>query len=197
MFSAIFYKEKVNKLVILGILFATIGGILVALSAHCTLSFIKPACDIFADGQSSTNSVGNLLAFLGALFAAGYLILGKTVRKSVPLVPYAFIVYLTSAVILTVLVILYSRPVIFYKPNTYIYFVLVAVFPQLIGHSILNWALKYLSTTYVSIAQMGEPVGSTILAIFIFREIPTTLKIIGAIFILAGIFVASRPTTKN
>lgn len=196
-FGAIFYKEKVNKFVILGILFALTGGILVALSTHCTLSSLRPVCEFVTGGQNSTNSIGNLLAFLGALFAAGYLIVGKTVRKSVPLVPYAFIVYLTSAVILTALVILYSRPVLVYKPNTYIFFVLLAVFPQLIGHSTLNWALKYLSTTYVSIAQMGEPVGSTILAIIIFREIPTTFKVIGAMFILAGIFIASRPGKNN
>jgi drug/metabolite transporter (DMT)-like permease len=75
---------------------------------------------------------------------------------------------------------------------TYLYFVLLAVFPQLIGHSSLNWALKYLPTTYVAIAQMGEPVGSTILAIVLFNEVPSPLKIIGALFIMAGIYTVSR-----
>ena len=84
--------------------------------------------------------------------------------------------------ILSLLVVITRTPVKIYQPVTYIFLILLAIIPQLIGHSSLNWALKYLSTTYVSIAQMGEPIGSTILAIFIFQEIPSAIKILGAVF---------------
>ena len=124
--------------------------------------------------------------------AAGYLLIGRVVRRNVSLVPYAFIVYGTSAILLSVWILVSRTPVSVYSPMTYFYFILLAVFPQLIGHSSLNWALKYLSTTYVAIAQMGEPVGSTLLAIILFKEIPSPLKIIGALFIMAGIFAVSR-----
>jgi drug/metabolite transporter (DMT)-like permease len=69
---------------------------------------------------------------------------------------------------------------------------LLALVPQLLGHSTFNWALGYLSAAYVSITLLGEPIGSTILAYFLLGEKPTTVKIIGAILILFGIYTASR-----
>lgn len=196
LFGAIFYQERVNKFILLGIIFAMTGGIIVALSSICSLTRFNLVCNFVSIGTDPTSITGNLLAFFGALFAAGYLIVGRTVRNSVSLIPYAFMVYLSAAVILAMLVVLFRQPLQMYSANTYIFLILLAVFPQLIGHSTLNWALKYLSTTYVSIAQMGEPIGSTILAMIIFREIPTPFKVIGGLFILAGIYIASiQPRT--
>jgi drug/metabolite transporter (DMT)-like permease len=141
--------------------------------------------------------LGNTLALLGALTAAGYLMIGKTVRKQVSLVPYVFIVYATSAFILCLLLIITRTEIHPYQPLTYLWLILLAIFPQLIGHSLFNWSLKYISATYVAIATMGEPVGSTILAIIIFREIPSPLKVVGAIIILAGIYIVSRESTTG
>ena len=136
--------------------------------------------------------LGNILALLGALTAAGYFMIGKFVRKQVSLIPYIFIVYATSAIILCVLIFLTGSEIHQYQPLTYLWLMLLAIFPQLIGHSLFNWSLKYISATYVAIATMGEPVGSTILAIIIFREIPTPLKVVGALIILIGIYIVSR-----
>lgn len=192
LFGVVVYHEKVSRAVIVGIGLALIGGIFVALNESCSLSFISFDCDFTSAAVSGRIIIGNILAFVGALMAAGYLLIGRVVRKNVSLVPYAFIVYGTSAILLSGWILLSQTPVGVYSPMTYFFFALLAVFPQLVGHSSLNWALKYLSTTYVAIAQMGEPVGSTLLAIIIFKEIPSPLKIIGALFIMAGIFAVSR-----
>ncbi len=197
LFGAIAYHEKVRRNTIIGILLALVGGVLVALNENCVLNFSGLVCGFRASGNNGTQVLGNVLAFIGALMAAGYLIIGKEVRKQVSLVPYAFVVYSSSAVILSLLVVITRTPVKIYQPVTYIFLILLAIIPQLIGHSSLNWALKYLSTTYVSIAQMGEPIGSTILAIFIFQEIPSAIKILGAVFILAGIFTVSRSSIST
>ena len=141
--------------------------------------------------------LGNALALLGALTAAGYLMIGKTVRKQVSLVPYIFIVYATSAILLCILLIFTRSEIHQYQPLTYLWLILLAIFPQLIGHSLFNWSLKYISATYVAVATMGEPVGSTILAIIIFREIPTPLKVVGALIILTGIYIVSRESTTG
>jgi drug/metabolite transporter (DMT)-like permease len=192
LFGVIVYHEKVSRAVLLGIGLALVGGIFVALNEACSLSFISISCNFESAAMSGRSIFGNILAFIGALMAAGYLLIGRAVRKKVSLVPYAFIVYGTSAIVLSGWIFASHTPVGSYSPMTYLYFVLLAVFPQLIGHSSLNWALKYLPTTYVAIAQMGEPVGSTILAIVLFNEVPSPLKIIGALFILAGIYTVSR-----
>jgi len=69
---------------------------------------------------------------------------------------------------------------------------LLAIVPQLLGHSTFNWALGFLPAAYVAITLMGEPIGSTVLAYIILKETPTVVKMFGAILILAGIYVASR-----
>jgi drug/metabolite transporter (DMT)-like permease len=121
------------------------------------------------------------------------------------LVVYIFVVYGMAAVSLLALALgahfltptgldtpLRSNPFWGYPPITYLWFALLALVPQLLGHSTFNWALGYLSAAYVSITLLGEPIGSTILAYFLLGEKPTTVKIIGAILILFGIYTASR-----
>jgi drug/metabolite transporter (DMT)-like permease len=70
--------------------------------------------------------------------------------------------------------------------------VLLALVPQLLGHSTFNWALRYLPAAYVSITLLGEPVSSAILAYFLLGEIPSMLMVFGAILILVGIYLAGR-----
>ena len=79
-----------------------------------------------------------------------------------------------------------------YPPQTYLWFLLLALVPQLLGHSTFNWALRYLPAAYVSITLLGEPIGSATLAYFFLDELPSGLMIFGAILILVGIYVASR-----
>ena len=79
----------------------------------------------------------------------------------------------------------------------YIWLILLALVPQLFGHSSFNWALGYLSAAFVSITLLGEPIGSAVLAYILLEETPTLLKIFGAILILAGIYIASRSETKS
>ena len=197
LFGAIIYREKVGKAILIGIILTMLGGIIVALSENCSAALLNPICNFNISQMGGNRVLGNILALIGALMAAGYLIIGKAVRKQVSLVPYAFIVYSTSAVFLSLLVIFTKTEVKLYQPLTYLWLIFLAIFPQLIGHSLFNWALKYISATYVSIAQMGEPVGSTILAIIIFREIPSSLKVVGALIILTGIFVVSRASNSS
>jgi drug/metabolite transporter (DMT)-like permease len=79
-----------------------------------------------------------------------------------------------------------------YSSSTYLFLFLLALIPQLIGHTTFNWALKYLPASMVAITTLGEPVGATILAYFILGEGLTPLKIIGGISIFAGILIALK-----
>lgn len=77
-----------------------------------------------------------------------------------------------------------------YQKTTWILIFLTALIPQVLGHSSLNWALKYLKTTYVTLSVLGEPVGSSILAWIILNETPTNTTIIGSAIVLTGIYFA-------
>jgi drug/metabolite transporter (DMT)-like permease len=101
------------------------------------------------------------------------------------------LVYGIAAVVLIALMIVSGESPIGHPPKAYVWILLLALVPQLLGHSIFNWALRYLSAAYVSITLLGEPIGSAILAYFFLSEIPSGLMIFGAILILLGIFISS------
>ena len=73
-----------------------------------------------------------------------------------------------------------------------LWLLLLALGPQIVGHSSLNWALRYLSATYVTIATLGESIGATLLAWWLLREPPSYWAVVGGVLILMGIVVASR-----
>jgi drug/metabolite transporter (DMT)-like permease len=142
---------------------------------------------------AATNPLlGDLLALAGAMMAAGYIIIGRRLRVNITLLGYTFLVYGMAAVVLAAIMFGSGLSPFGYPSKVYVWFVLLALIPQLLGHSSFNWALRYLSAAYVSTMLLGEPIGSTVLAYFLLQETPGVLKIFGAILILGGIYVVAR-----
>lgn len=188
-------KEPLTRPVLAGMVLSLVGGTIVGVSDACTWNggLACPSMDEFLRGQAF---LGDLLALAGAVTAAGYLLIGRSLRVRMSLISYIFTVYSMAAIVLILIVLAAGLPAFGYPPLTYLWFIALALFPQLIGHSTYNWALGYLSAAYVSIALLGEPIGSTILAFLLLDETPTPVKVFGAILILAGIYVASRSETR-
>jgi drug/metabolite transporter (DMT)-like permease len=120
------------------------------------------------------------------------MITGRGLRSHVPLLPYISLVYGTAAAVLIGIALGTGGQPFGYPPRAYLWFLLLALLPQLIAHSTINWALRYLTAAYVSITLLGEPVASTIWAYFLLDELPGALTLLGGLLILAGIGVASR-----
>ena len=185
-------NERLTKPILIGMVITLVGGLIVGLGDTCTVSGLQLTCPSFVNFFAGRAFLGDTLAIIGAFTAAFYILIGRSLRKDLSLVSYVFLVYGMAAVILILATFIFGESLIGYAPKTYLWFVLLAIFPQLLGHSTYNWALKYLSAAYVSIALLGEPIGTIILAYFFLKEAPTTLKMIGAILILTGIFIASQ-----
>ncbi|MCK5342777.1 MAG: DMT family transporter, partial [Candidatus Heimdallarchaeota archaeon] len=126
---------------------------------------------------------------------AGYIIIGRKLREKTSTITYISLVYTFAAVFLIFFMFLSGQQYLGFSGQTYIYFILLAIIPQLLGHSSFNWALGYLSAAFISITLLGEPIGSTILGYLVFSERPSLINLIGAILILTGIVVAFL--TKN
>ena len=195
--SQFFLKEPITRPVLLGMLLALLGGITIGLSDTCAWHAGGIACPGMSEMVHGRAFLGDLLALAGAMFAAAYVIIGRKLRPNVTLLSYIFLVYGAAAVVLVAMMFLAKEPAFGYPPITYVWFLLLAIFPQLLGHSSFNWALKYVSAAYVSIMLLGEPIGATILAYFLLDEAPTTVKVFGAILILTGIFIATRVEVKQ
>jgi len=184
--------ERARATTYIGLALALTGGAVVGLSDACTWQQGLIRCPPLRTFFGGTAFLGDFLALFGAWMAAGYLLVGRKLRARMALIPYIFVVYGMSALVLIVVMLGFRENPFGFAPSVYLWFVLLALVPQLFGHSVFNWALKYVPASVVSISLLGEPVGSTILAYFIFLEQPGWIKIGGAVLILAGIWLAAR-----
>ncbi|MBA4386299.1 MAG: EamA family transporter [Anaerolinea sp.] len=195
--SPFFLKEKTSAAVFMGLVISLVGSVIVGLNSACHFASGQMVCVPFSNMFSSRGYVGNLLALAGALFSGGYLMIGRRVRHNLSLPVYTFLVYGFAALVLLVMVLISGIPVASYSFATWIWIILLALVPQLLGHSTFNYFLKSLSAAFVSIALLGEPIGTVILAFLLLREKPTLFEIGGGILILIGIFVASRANNQK
>ncbi len=175
--SHLFTQDKITPRMFGGILLAVAGGMLIGWD------------DLALGGRALW---GDLLAVGGAVMAAGYFMAGRRLRREMSLWAYISVVYSTAALGALLLALGAGEGLTGYSPYTYLMFLLLAIVPQIIGHSSFNWALRHVSASVVAVIILGEPVGSTILAHFILHEVPTAVKIAGASLILIGIYFSLR-----
>jgi len=189
--APIFLKEKITKTVVIGMILTLIGGAIIGFSEGCTWDG-GIVCASRTDIGLAEASKGNFLALAGAWAIAGYLLIGRRLRAKMNLIPYIFLVYGMAALVMLAILAATNNTLLGYSPITYLWLLAIAVFPQLIGHSTYNWALRYLPVALVAVTTLGEPIGSSILAFVILKEIPSTLQIVGGVLILTGIYVTSQ-----
>lgn len=195
--SPLVLKERMSRATWLGLILAMLGGALVGLQEACSWNTSGLVCLPLGDFVGGRAMIGNALALFGAFMAAGYMLVGRQVRPVLSLFSYTFSVYSISAFFLLVFVALSGQKLTGFPGMTYLWFILLAAIPQVVGHSSFNWALKYLPAAFVSLALLGEPVGTTILAMIFLKEAPGGAELAGGALILIGIFLASRAGLKT
>jgi drug/metabolite transporter (DMT)-like permease len=191
--SPMLLNERLERAAIVGLIIAILGGTVIGLSDACIWN-AGLRCPNLGQVLHGRAMWGNFLALVGAWAVSGYLIIGRKLRgtRSISLIPYIFLVYGVSAIALIITMFAAGESPLGYRPQTYGWIFLLAAFPQLIGHSTYNWALRYLPAAFVAVTTLGEPIGSAILAFFLLKETPTVAVIVGGILILIGIYLASR-----
>jgi len=189
--SHFFLKERMSRQMVTGMAVALAGSLIIGLADA---------------GEGMHQIAGDLLALLGALSVAGYMLIGRKLRAqqampqqtaTLSLLGYVFPVYGTAALALMIVALIGSVPLTRHPAEAWLWLTLVAVFPQIVGHSALNWALGHVTATFVALAVLAEPIGSTLLAWIVLQEPPTFSTLIGGLLILVGIMVASaKPTSE-
>jgi len=141
--------------------------------------------------------IGDLLALAGAIFAGLYLFIGRRLRAKLDNMGYIVPVYTTAAVTLLIISLFYGVNLTDYSMKTWLIFLLLALIPTVVGHSLYNWLLKFVQAHIVATTVLGEPIGATILAIFFFDQIPGWWTLIGGVLILSGIFIVLKKRRKK
>ena len=173
--SWLWLKETPTRLTILGIAVALVGGFCIA---------IGDAGSLYG---GSNPLLGDGLALLGAFAVSFYLLLGKQAQASgLSLGNYSAIAYTSAALFLLPFPFFFGLSYWGYPPQVYLYLLGMAIFSQVLGHTSFNWAVRFISPTFVTLAILFEPVSASVLGFFIFGEVPSFLVLIGAIILLIG-----------
>lgn len=172
--SGILLKERIGTRGIIAITLAIIGSTLIA---------------GFDFGIKKEYLAGDLLALAGAVMAGTYLFIGRVVRPTVSTFPYIFVVYSVSALTLASILAVTDNLFAVYPVSNYFYFILLAIVPTLIGHSLYNYTLKHVAAHKVGVSIIGEPIFATIWGILIFAEIPKLTTIAGGLIIIMSLIL--------
>lgn len=170
----VLFREKIPGRAWPGILVTFAGSVIIALSDA---------------GGGSNVLLGDLLALAGAACMAVYTIIGRSCRQRISTVTYTFLVYLSAALTVLVILLCSGTPLFGYEPVNGLTALGMAVCCTLLGHSVFSWGLKYESAAFISTAKLLEPVFAAALGVFLFREIPTLPVVVGGCVVILGVFL--------
>lgn len=176
---SVFYLKETDRRAIVGMVLGFSGIVLISLS-----------------GLEGGEMTGNVLAFIGCIFAAIYIIGGRVMRQSIDIVPYAFIVYSFAALFLFLGCLSTGTSVVPSSSDDLLLFLALAVISTILGHTMYNWSLKYVSASFVSVSLLGEPILASIWALLLFSQVPSPLLVVAGAMLLLGVLIVARYEVK-
>jgi len=169
--------ERIRRMTMVSILLSLLGGVVIGLG------------DLAIGGGAL---LGDGLAVIGSICAAVYILLGRSLRRKLSLMPYVVVCYGSAALVLWATVLLFGLPIGGFSSKTVGALIAMALISQIIGHTSYNWALKWFSAGMISVTLLGEPIGATLLAYIFFNEGITWAKATGGLIILIAIYLAAK-----
>lgn len=169
-------QERLNRWMAVGIVVGFSGVVVIA----------------FADyGPGGSLLYANLLAFIGGIMAGLYFLAGRRLRQRVALLDYALVVYAcaTGVLFLYAVVLRESLTPVGNVDSELLLFLGLAVIPQIGGHTLYNWSLRWVTAPVVSLSLVGEPIGASLLAWVILSQVPSIGVAVGALLALLGIYL--------
>ncbi|MBQ4086034.1 MAG: EamA family transporter, partial [Clostridia bacterium] len=103
-----------------------------------------------------------------------------------------YVVYSACAAVLVLISLVQGQNLLGYGSSAVVVGLLLAVFSTILGHSIFSWCLKYFSPSFISASKLCEPVAASVLAAFLFGEMPVLMQVLGGALVLGGVLYYSR-----
>lgn len=178
----LFFQERFSPGAIISMIIALIGSFIISWG-----DFQLGPAELF----------GDILALLGAVMITAYFLFGQNARKRLSLMPYTFIVYGISSITLIIYNLILQNSFIGYPADHWWIFLALAIFPTFLGHTLFNWALRWLSTATISMGIIFEPVGASILAYIILGEKITWSQWLGGTIVIFGLILFILSTSRK
>lgn len=177
-------RERVPRAVVIGIVLGLLGSLVVFGSTSG------------AGAAAPAPLLGNGLALVGALAASAYLLIGRGLRTRISLLTYVWLAYGAAAILLVLATFATNASLVKVSGTALLLTLALALGPQLIGHTAVNWAVRRASATVVALAILGEPIGAAVLAWLLFGESFSASQLVGFAMLLCGIFFAASAPSE-
>lgn len=135
--------------------------------------------------------IGASMATFGAICFGIYLLIGRKLSSTIPTLLYSWLVFLSSAITFSIIILFTQTPILGYSTSAYIWALIVTISAQILGHVFINLGLKIFSATTMAIILQVGVVLSVVIAVFLFAEIPTMPQGIGSILVIVGVLLAT------
>lgn len=180
--SLIFFRERISRLALVGVGLAITGSAIIGA----------------ADFQVGLKALaGDILALFAAIMVAGYLLIGRHLRRDVPLEAYTLVTYGSSSLALVTATLVTRTPFSGYPPRDWLLFAALALVCTIMGHTVFNWVLRYVPASVVSVSILGEPLGAILWASIFLGEPPTLRQIVGGAVIFSGLYLFTRVSART
>ena len=140
--------------------------------------------------------LGGALALCGSLCFGAYLLIGRQLNNVIPPLLYSFLVFGSAALVTSLVVAVSGTPVTGYTAQGYLWVLIVTILAQAMGHLLMNLALQHFTATALAIILQVAVVGSAVIALFAFGEIPSLLQIVGGALVIYGVVIATVEQTQ-
>lgn len=173
----LFFGKRLKKGEFLAIGVALAGSVIIAMADQ---------------GGGHGGLFGDFLALLAAILMAAYTLIGTRQRAHISTTAYTYVLYIASFFTLIGITVATGTPMFGYEPKNWFLALCLAIFCNLMGHTVYSWALKYLKPTYVSTAKLAGPVFAASNAVWLFGEIPGLTQILGALVVISGVALYAK-----
>jgi drug/metabolite transporter (DMT)-like permease len=138
---------------------------------------------------SGTAFTGDLLALAGGVAAAVYTAFGVRARSVVSTTVYTTICYSVCALALLATCLVTGTALTGYPGTAWLAIAAITVFPQLLGHNMINYALERVPATTVNVILLLEAPGAALLGWLLLDQLPTAASVPGLAILIAGVAV--------
>lgn len=181
----LWFKRGFAKTTWIGVILAFGGSLLLGISdSQIEQDFADPL-------------FGNFLALTAAVIFVVYLLIGQQIRKKREWIDYVFPVYFYAAAACVLIAVVLGKDLMNISTVGVWAGAGLAFGPQILGHGSMNYAVKYVSPTLLSTLILVEPLFASVLAFFLFAELPPVTSIIAMVIILGGVGLTWKRGTEE
>ena len=179
---ALFSGERISKMTYLGLGLALLGVLIVQGSG------------INLGGEKI---LGNSVSLLSGFFVGLSYVFSSKIREETENLVYGRSLFLVAAVTIGVVSVFMGDSLFEFQKEHIVWLIFLGLVPSILGHNMLNYAIKYLTPTTVASVPLGEPVIATMLGYVIFSERVPFETVLGGPIILCGIYIILKSHSAN